>query len=49
MRGILTQLAAATAMRGTNRPIMPLLRVGLLAIKRLKPTAVVTLAIVAAR
>ena len=48
IKGMLTQLAAATAMRGTKRPIMPLLRLGLLAMKRLNPTAVVTEATVAA-
>jgi hypothetical protein len=45
---MLTQLAAATAMSGTKRPMGPLERAGLLAMRRLNPTAVDTLATVAA-
>jgi hypothetical protein len=48
IRGMLTQLAAATAMSGTKRPIMPWLRRGFRAMKRLNPTAVATDAAVAA-
>ena len=49
MRGMLTQFAAATAIRGTNLPTMPAEREGLEATMRLKPRAVSTLAEVAAR
>lgn len=48
MSGMLTQLAAATAIRGTKRPIMPWERLGFRAMKRLNPTAVATEAAVAA-
>ena len=48
MRGMLTQLAAATAARGTNRPTIPAARAGLEAIRRLNPKAVNTDAVVAA-
>ena len=48
MRGMFTQLAAATAARGTNRPTIPAARAGLEAIRRLNPKAVNTDAVVAA-
>ena len=48
MSGILTQFAAATAASGTSRPTMPAAKAGLLAIILLKPSAVPTLAVVAA-
>lgn len=48
MSGILTQLAAATATRGTRRPTIPAAKAGLLAIILLNPRAVPTLAVVAA-
>lgn len=48
MRGILTQLAAATAKRGTKRPIIPDDKAGLEEINLFKPNAVATLALVAA-
>ena len=48
IRGMLTQLAAATAASGTKRPTTPAAKDGLLAIMRLNVRAVNTLAVVAA-